>query len=168
MPRNSIPADDGLVTDAFTAIGQQLATAGLSLTVVKKSTAQTVGSGVTAALTWDVELIDEHAAHSTTTNTDRITIPAGQGGLWLVLLMVNFGADSGTGRRDIFVKLNGSTDIARGLARGLGDASELYNAAPCWGVATLAAGDYVSASLWAEGSATTVQATSSLTAVRLA
>ena len=60
MPRNSIPADDGLVVDAFTAIGQQLATAGLSLTVVKKSTAQTVGAGVTAALTWDVELIDEH------------------------------------------------------------------------------------------------------------
>lgn len=165
MARNNIPADDGLVTDGFNAVDAALDGKVGALVVLKKSTTQSLGSGATTAVTWDVETLDPLGCHGTT-NLERITVPAGQAGVWLILASVIIDG-GGTSRRDLMLKVNGTTDIGRGLVKGINDASETSHALLGWGVAALAAGDYVSAHVWVESTAVTAQVTSSLTAVRL-
>jgi hypothetical protein len=44
---------------------------------------QSIASGTNVALTWDSESFDTDGFHSTSSNTSRITIPAGKGGKYL-------------------------------------------------------------------------------------
>jgi hypothetical protein len=44
------------------------------------SATQTIATGTNVALTWDSESFDSDGFHSTSSNTSRITIPAGKGG----------------------------------------------------------------------------------------
>jgi hypothetical protein len=56
---------------------------GRPIAFLRQTTAQTGLVGWTAIL-FQTEDIDTHNAHSTTTNTSRFTVPAGQGGIYAV------------------------------------------------------------------------------------
>lgn len=51
---------------------------------VSNSTGISINSGVHTTLTFNSEYYDTDSIHSTVSNTDRLTVPAGLGGIWLV------------------------------------------------------------------------------------
>jgi len=91
------------------------------------------------ALTFDSERVDVGAMHDTSSNTGRITVPAGGGGFYAIGGQIEF-AGNATGRRGIQIRLNGTTVIARAEHQNQGandhpvDIETVYQ---------LAAGDYV-------------------------
>lgn len=67
----------------------------------------TVTSGGNTQITYDSENFDTDGFHSTTTNTNRITIPTGKGGKYL--LASNFFWGGGTnGQREVYLRKNGA------------------------------------------------------------
>jgi hypothetical protein len=72
------------------------------------SGSQLIANSTTTAVTWDTERIDTDAFHSTSSNTSRITIPAGLGGYYNVFgsfIIKKGGATS----VEIFLYKNGSS-----------------------------------------------------------
>jgi len=74
---------------------------------------QSISNSTITAVTFGSEDIDTDAFHSTVTNTDRITIPSGKGGKYLIYGQVRYDTNS-TGRRVVYIQLNNTTDIAVG------------------------------------------------------
>jgi hypothetical protein len=75
-----------------------------------KSAVQAVANATDTAITWNTEDYDTDGFHSTVTNTDRITIPTGKGGYYLVEARVSF-AGNATGVRSVTMRKNGSTSV---------------------------------------------------------
>lgn len=90
------------------------------------------------SLTWDTEASDDAGLHSTVTNTQRITIPAGMGGVYLLNVICQFAANA-TGLRSLRFILNGSTVF--GEVGGWNSANALQMSLTR--VVRLAAGDFV-------------------------
>jgi len=68
--------------------------------VLTKSIGQTIANSTDVDVTWDTESLDTNGFHSTSTNTDRITIPSGYAGKYLVISQLSFGNNtSGSNRR---------------------------------------------------------------------
>ena len=86
-----------------TPAGGTPAFVGCSLT---KSANQSISTATATAVTWDTELKDTDAFHSTSSNTSRITIPAGKAGMYLVTGQLSFASNS-TGLRNCEIKKNG-------------------------------------------------------------
>jgi hypothetical protein len=82
---------------------------------IYKSSDQTFSNNTQASITYDSELFDTDAFHSTSSNTDRITIPSGKGGYYLITSAVSY-AQNSTGVRSLYIKINGST-TASGIDR---------------------------------------------------
>lgn len=114
--------------------------------VKQAGAAQTIANGSTGvAITWDTDIYDPLNMHSTSSNTDRITIPSGYGGTYQVCISYGFGSNA-TGRRGLYVGLNSSTSIwaqsgAQVLPAYSGASVRLSTSTIC----TLADGDYVRA-----------------------
>jgi hypothetical protein len=103
-------------------------------------TAQTINNTTTTIIEFNTELLDTDGFHSTTTNTGRITIPAGKAGKYLVYGRVSY-LDNATGVR------------AARLFKNEDNLADLFSAnagTPYGGtveataIASLAEGDYVS------------------------
>lgn len=77
--------------------------------VVYNNGTQAINNDTTTNVTFDSEELDTGALHSTASNTDRITIPAGAGGIYLVIGRVSFAGNS-TGYRQLRLVDTG-TDI---------------------------------------------------------
>jgi hypothetical protein len=75
-----------------------------------KSAAQSINNATDTAITWNTEDYDTDGFHSTVSNTDRITIPTGKGGYYLVSAKLSFAANA-TGVRSCTIKKNGTTNI---------------------------------------------------------
>ena len=115
------------------------AAASFSGALCKKSTSQTISNSTLTAVTWNSEVYDTDSIHSTVTNTDRFTIPAGKGGYWYISVFLNWN-NMTTGTRRIYINKNGSEQLT---ARN--DAATTQN----WdmtanGVISCAAADYLS------------------------
>lgn len=97
-------------------------------------------SGSYQALTFNSERVDVGGMHDTVTNTGRITVPSGGGGLYLIGGCIEFAANA-TGLRGAQIRLNGTTVIAVQEAPSVGAGS----AHPIMVTTAyqLAAGDYV-------------------------
>jgi hypothetical protein len=102
-------------------------------------TAQTINNTTTTIIEFNTELLDTDGFHSTTTNTGRITIPAGKAGKYLVYGRVSY-LDNATGVR------------AARLFKNEDNLADLFSAnagTPYGGtveataIASLAEGDYV-------------------------
>lgn len=81
--------------------------------VYNSATSTGVGSGV--AITFDSERFDLGAMHSTVSNTSRITVPTGGGGIYLIGAHVRYAYTydgAGTGDCGIQIVVNGTTTIA--------------------------------------------------------
>jgi len=80
--------------------------AGVSL---YNSTTVSAANATLTTMTFDSELFDTDAYHSTATNTGRITIPAGKAGYYLLYGQITFLASS-TGMRQASLHKNGSAN----------------------------------------------------------
>ena len=82
-----------LTADSTAATGLKWATTGAPTAVgayAFGSTGQSCTSGVYTTLTFNSEYFDTDAIHSTSTNTSRMTVPTGMGGLWVVTANLAF------------------------------------------------------------------------------
>lgn len=110
---------------------------------LQKSAAQSIANDTFTSITWDTETIDTDAYHSTATNTDRITIPSGKGGKYLVICTIVF-AYNATNTRQVRIKKNGTV-----VSNNIAGASHGNNAPVfCSTVLDLAATDYITAEGW--------------------
>lgn len=69
---------------------------------------QSVNSASSTLITWDAEVFDTDAFHSTTTNNTRITIPSGKAGKYLINMFVYSNNANTTGYRAMGIKKNGT------------------------------------------------------------
>lgn len=111
------------------------------------------------ALTFNSERYDTGACHSTVSNTGRLTVPAGGGGVYDIKANIRFAANA-TGTRKALLRLNGATYIAGN--EGPGNAS-IDNDVTVATDYLLAAADYVEVIVWQNsGGALNVLATGNL------
>ena len=79
---------------------------------VYNTAAITLGtSGVATLLTFNAERYDTDGLHSTSTNTSRLTVPAGWAGIWDIFATIEI-SGSATGLRQIYFRVNGATAVA--------------------------------------------------------
>jgi hypothetical protein len=104
-----------------------------------QATVQSIPSGTWTALSIDTGVIDSDGGHSNVTNPSRYTNQVA--GVYLLLGFSALVANA-TGVRGTRLSINGSTTV-RGSQTNLTTVSSSVFAAPCWGVARLAVGDYV-------------------------
>ena len=147
--------DELLIADSTASTGLKWGKPkGYGCSIYKSGTAQTIATNALTALTWETENWDTNAFHSTSTNTSRITIPAGLGGLYQVNAMVSFSSGSATGTRDIYLGLNGSSYYSSARIAGNATHELTLNVSS---VMQLVAGDYVEIFVYQNsGSSTTV------------
>lgn len=133
-----------LTADSTTATGLKWATPSspsLSGVSLYKSGNQSLTSGVSANATFDTELFDTDAFHSTSSNTDRITVPSGKAGYYLLTGRANFAA-SATGIRIGMIRKNaGATQLARHTMNNQTTAADAVLTVNT--VVNLSVGDYV-------------------------
>jgi hypothetical protein len=80
--------------------------------VLTKSVGQTIANSTNVDVTWDVEELDTNGFHSTVTNTDRVTIPSGYAGKYLVTAQLCYGNFSGGSNR-LAVIFKNTTQVSR-------------------------------------------------------
>ena len=106
---------------------------------VKKSTNQSItDNGSFQTVTFDQEDFDTAAIHDTGSNTSRLTVPAGMGGIWLVTATVSFNTN-GTGERGLQL-LVGGTAVCRG--GGVDGSTSEYTVLGVTQIVFAAAADY--------------------------
>lgn len=107
-----------------------------------RTTSQSIPTGVETLVTWDDEDYDTLSLHSTSSNTGRITVPAGYGGLWRFSAMLSYASGSGSAvERFLVVYKNGA--VWRYFNRGPSiAAATIVAAAAAWDM-ELSPTDYV-------------------------
>lgn len=132
-----------LTADSAEATGLKWATPSSTPTAVgcsiSNSVSQSIDNSSTTTLTFNTEDYDTDGFHSTSTNTGRITIPAGKAGKYFVSTTVNY-AGNATGFRQIRILKNGSTNVAATVTTP-GDSGDL--GLTCSVMLTLAEADYL-------------------------
>jgi hypothetical protein len=126
----------GVPTWATAASGSTFA--GVSL---KKSASQSFSSGAGVNATFDEELFDTDGYHSISSNTDRITIPSGKAGYYLIIGRATW-SYSNTGQRIGTIRKNAaSTQLAQETQINM--TNNYFTSLTVQIVANLAVGDYV-------------------------
>ena len=74
-----------------------------------------ISNTTVTSLTFNTETYDTDAFHSTVTNTDRITIPSGKAGYYLINYNINWAANA-TGFRNCGIRLNGNSATINAVA----------------------------------------------------
>ena len=145
--------------------------AGNTGTKVDKSFASTVANTTWTAATWDTEIRDDEGWHSTSSNTDRITID--DAGWYVCSTTLNWDGEA-TGDRMIVRILDSTSPVAAGtpeieIAReefAADTTVDMYT--NLCGVQYLAAGDTVIVAVWHDGGAgVSISPTSSFTVAKL-
>jgi hypothetical protein len=77
---------------------------------VYKNGTQSVNNSTLTALNFDTEDFDVGTMHDNVTNNTRVTIPASNDGIYLVMGAATFAANA-TGNRQLVLKKNGATDV---------------------------------------------------------
>lgn len=112
-----------------------------------KSGTQSLTNGVDTAITWDTEAFDTDGAHSTVTNNSRYTVATA--GKYRVGCNIEWGS-SATGTRDLFFRVNNTTNY---LKNHIGGAMPASNQTQYIGgilPVTFIVGDYIE--VWASQS----------------
>jgi len=111
--------------------------------VYKVTTSQSIANDTDTNVTFNAEEYDTNTFHDNTTNSDRITIPSGKAGKYLLQTAILF-ATSSSGVRNVGFVLNGATTLGSALVVPL--SSFLTRVAHLY-VCDLAVGDYVTVSV---------------------
>lgn len=113
---------------------------------VYKSASQVIANNTLTDVTWDSEDFDLGGLHSTSSNTERITVPTGGDGIWLLVATGSWeGRNAVGGRTAVQIFKNGTTRIGIAeetpdAASGDGNLGTTYSAVA---IVPLVAGDYV-------------------------
>jgi hypothetical protein len=105
---------------------------------VTNSIAQSISTSTRTIVTFDTESFDTDGFHSTSTNTGRMTVPAGKAGKYLATAGITF-ATNATGNRELYLFKNGnfySSVFQPGTSAG-------STSVPISDTLDLAVGDYV-------------------------
>jgi hypothetical protein len=122
---------------AWTTVSSTPSFVGCSL---YKNATQSVSNATVTQVTWPVENFDTDAFHDTGSNTDRVTIPSGKGGKYLITASFQF-VNNTTGKRQILIYKNGVlTKYATCIATTGVDPATL----PITLILDLAVADYIS------------------------
>jgi hypothetical protein len=146
LTRLAVGANDTVLTaDSSTATGLKWAAAASGSTFAGvslwKSANQSFSSGAGVNATFDTELFDTDGYHSTSTNTDRITIPSGKAGYYLITGRATWNYSS-TGQRIGAIRKNaGATQLAQETQINM--TSSFFTSLTVQIIANLAVGDYV-------------------------
>ena len=98
----------------------------------------TITNNTATILNFNSETFDTDSFHSTSTNTSRITIPAGKDGKYLINGKANWNA-SATGVRQVYIYLNNTSNISQST---LNSGAEVFDVSVTT-TANLSAGDYI-------------------------
>ena len=114
---------------------------------------QSTSTGVDSTVAWTNELYDTDVFHDTSTNNDRITIPTGLGGKYLVTVYISWSSNT-TGYRQLVLKKNGSLFYYNNIppTNGAGGTSMMS------AVLNLSAADYLNFTVY-QNSGTTLNIT---------
>lgn len=107
---------------------------------IYKSAHQEIANGVLTVLTFDLEDYDVGGLHDNAVNPERITIPPGGDGLYLIGAQYSL-ETSASGRKSVQLHKNGTDRF--GISEVMGDDGGLALSLQCWAVINLVAGDYV-------------------------
>jgi|1048.fasta_scaffold02908_9 hypothetical protein len=139
------PDDTSLVKDGASAIRTLGSSIDSSFTnklcILNKSADQSLSNATNTSITFDTEVLDTNGFHSTSTNTDRITIPSGLDGYYQIYAKADFNVN-GTGRRTVFINKNGTFQTEVEITPN----SSTYPSAIAVYIMSLAVGDYVTMS----------------------
>ena len=137
-----------LTADSTTATGLKWATAASGSTFAGASVRNTAGGTISVpsvtmtALTFANEDYDTDGYHSTSTNTNRMTIPAGKAGYYSINGSVRWDTNI-AGSAELYIRKNG-TEINRGILSSLVN----YPTIAIAGILYLAVGDYIDLSVY--------------------
>ena len=107
---------------------------------LEKTAAQSVANATYTAITYTGETYDTSNYHDNSTNTSRITIPAGLGGYYLIAYQISW-STNGNGQRLVRIYVNGSTiPYMNGFANPSSGYDNNFAGAT---ILSLAAGDYI-------------------------
>ena len=107
---------------------------------LEKTAAQSIANATYTAITYTGETYDTSSYHDNSSNTSRITIPAGLGGYYLIAYQISW-STSGNGQRLVRVYVNGSTiPYMNGFANPSGGYDNNFAGAT---ILNLSAGDYI-------------------------
>lgn len=133
-----------LTADSAEATGMKWATPASGTTFagcrVFDSGTQNISNTTETDITWNSETFDTDGYHSTSSNTERMTIPAGKAGYYLVQTVIRYNTNT-SGKTEIYlVKTSGATDtqFALSTAPAASDSGQLAS-----GIVYLAVSDYV-------------------------
>jgi len=98
-----------------------------------------IANNTDTTLTFNSEFFDTNGFHSTSTNTDRITIPTGYAGKYLITVINRWIANA-TGERNMYIKKNNSTVIEAGSLFGSSANTTMLSRTV---IIDLAVGDYL-------------------------
>jgi len=138
-----------LTADSTAATGLKWATPAGGAAVgciVYNSANQTISNNTETVVTFNSEILDTDGYHSTSSNTSRITIPAGKAGKYLVFAWVTF-VNNTSGYRQAQIIVNGQTGTPNRVANSSGSSGNNLTLNPT-GAAILAEGDYVELELY--------------------
>jgi hypothetical protein len=137
-----------LTADSTAATGMKWATAAAGVTFAGASVRNTAGGTITVpsvtmtALTFTNEDYDTDGYHSTSTNTNRMTIPAGKAGYYSINGSVRWDTNI-AGSAELYIRKNG-TEINRGILSSLVN----YPTIAIAGILYLGVGDYIDLSVY--------------------
>jgi len=78
---------------------------------LNKTASQSLTNNTLTAITFTSELFDTDAFHDNSTNTSRITIPAGKGGYYAVSAIINYRSSGSATLRQLRVTKNGTVEL---------------------------------------------------------
>lgn len=144
-----------LVADSSTATGLKWQAASAAAFVgckLYKTSDQSISNATHTAITYQAEYFDTDSFHDTSTNTSRITIPAGKGGKYLIVCKAFSMEGNTTGVRNASIRLNNTTDIVSNAISipGVASNAQQYFSA-IW---ELTAGDYIEHRVYQNSTAT--------------
>jgi len=110
--------------------------------ILRHSTTQSIANNTFTALNMDTEEEDTDGFHSLVSDTSRVTIPAGLGGMYFASSGTSFTASSGGIQRQIYLRKNGTAYTYANIL----DAAEATTHAPVvTALFKLVPGDYIEA-----------------------
>lgn len=114
---------------------------------LKRDADQTIANAALTVITFNQEDFDTDGYHSTVSNTDRITIPTGKGGKYLLTGTVQFNVN-GTGRRYVEIRHYIGGSLSYGIASEATASASSYVSGNISIIANASATDYFTLSCY--------------------
>lgn len=138
-------ANQVLTVDSSTATGLKWQ-GFVGCNVNNSTTGLTITTNTLTTITFSTEVFDTDSFHSTSTNTDRITIPSGKGGKYLVTMRGWYSsAGAAAGSTQMRIYKNGSTQLTNNYV-DVSAANTVGNTTTA--IVDLVAGDYLNVQLY--------------------